>query len=80
MIIKLKKNKTISIYQSLLKAGVTGFNSPCGGCGICGKCRIKLLSGKIDGELSEDNTFLACKCKAATDIEIELSETAFHSS
>lgn len=56
--------------------------SPCGGSGICGKCRIRLLKGHLD-ITAEDRTFfteqeldagwrLACRALPDEDITIEL--------
>jgi uncharacterized 2Fe-2S/4Fe-4S cluster protein (DUF4445 family) len=61
-----------------------GVEFPCGGKGTCGRCRIKLLDGKIDMNVEHqrkvrilnlhDEWRLACFCKADSDIVIEVSQ------
>ncbi|MDE5897154.1 MAG: 2Fe-2S iron-sulfur cluster binding domain-containing protein, partial [Clostridia bacterium] len=43
----------------------------CGGTGKCGKCKIKLLSGKVEGgETNEKGVYLACRSKPLTDCKV----------
>ncbi len=52
-----------------------GMNIParCGGTGKCGKCRVRLVSGKLKGgETIEDGVYLSCKAKPLADCEISL--------
>jgi uncharacterized 2Fe-2S/4Fe-4S cluster protein (DUF4445 family) len=50
-------------------------SADCGGNGKCGKCRVKLLSGKISGtEIDENGYFLSCKASLTSDLTIELIE------
>lgn len=42
----------------------------CGGVGSCGKCKIKLLSGKLKGGETEADIYSACKAEPLTDCEI----------
>lgn len=61
-----------------------GMEFPCGGKGICGACKIKLLKGELaadDAQLKRlqklklsDNWRLACFCMAESDITLELSQ------
>jgi len=61
-----------------------GVEFPCGGKGICGACKIKLLEGelKIDNVQQErinklglgKSWRLACFCKVETDITVEISQ------
>jgi uncharacterized 2Fe-2S/4Fe-4S cluster protein (DUF4445 family) len=59
-----------------------GVEFPCAGKGTCGRCRIKLLYGKIDVDSEHqqklenlnlaDDWRLACFCKADSDVTIEV--------
>lgn len=61
-----------------------GVEFPCGGKGTCGNCKVKLLKGelevdsnhqqKLDKLYLTDNWRLACKCKADSDIILEISQ------
>ncbi|HEY5138974.1 MAG TPA: 2Fe-2S iron-sulfur cluster-binding protein, partial [Methylococcales bacterium] len=60
-------NKSIVIHAGaavLEAAAQTGIilNSPCGGKGICKKCRVKLLP--------EDKDVLACQYRIVSDVEV----------
>lgn len=79
------ENKTVEVSEdtSLLeaaeKAGIRIINS-CGGNGSCGKCRVRIISGKIfssgAGTLSKDETaegfVLSCLSYPAADISLEV--------
>lgn len=79
-IIEIKENKTL--MDVLLDENIFVDNA-CNGKGVCGKCKIKLISGNL-GELSEtekkllsqeeinDNIRLSCLVKPKEDIKIEL--------
>lgn len=79
-IIETKENKTL--MDVLLDENIFVDNA-CNGKGVCGKCKIKLISGNL-GELSEtekkllsqeeinDNIRLSCLVKPKEDIKIEL--------
>ncbi len=61
-----------------------GVEFPCGGKGTCGRCKIKLLDGKIEMNVEHqrkvknlnlgDEWRLACFCRADADIVIEVSQ------
>ncbi|MGC9355843.1 MAG: ASKHA domain-containing protein, partial [Mariniphaga sp.] len=61
-----------------------GVEFPCGGKGTCGRCKVKLLQGKLQtdtvqqqklNKLGLDKTWrLACFCKAESDITIEIAQ------
>lgn len=61
-----------------------GVEFPCGGKGICGNCKVKLLKGelivdavqqqKLDNLKLANNWRLACKCKAESAITLEISQ------
>jgi len=63
----------VPFRDALISAGFD-INSPCGGMGLCGKCRIKLIDGEIRGDIDDDGYFLSCKSFPLTDCEIEFSE------
>jgi uncharacterized 2Fe-2S/4Fe-4S cluster protein (DUF4445 family) len=72
-----------SVLDIAKRAGVV-IDAPCGGNGTCGKCRIKLLSGEVQGERSAHITDadysegwrLACGIKPASNLELFLSASA----
>ena len=78
--IEFEENNTL--MDILLKENIF-IDNPCNGKGVCGKCKIKLLSGDL-GDLSEtekkflkeeekkENIRLSCLVKPKEDISIEL--------
>ncbi len=60
-----------TLYEILVKNNVL-LNSPCSGRGICGKCRVKLLSKSKYITTDNSGFFLACKIVPREDIEIEI--------
>jgi len=72
-----------SIYAALKKNGIYLVAS-CGGKGICGKCRVKVIEGRSRIEASarlskkdrEESTVLACQAFPEEDILIEIPEDA----
>lgn len=72
-IIETKKANLLEVIKS---AGYF-INAPCGGRGRCGKCTVKLLSGKVDNaEVDADGYVLACKANICQDITIEINEAS----
>jgi uncharacterized 2Fe-2S/4Fe-4S cluster protein (DUF4445 family) len=85
MHIKLSSGKTLdisegeSILQALKRQGVYLISS-CGGKGICGKCRIKLIegewdiksTGKIEPTDLKSGISLACQTFPQTDITLDI--------
>lgn len=67
----LPENKTIevakdtTILSAAISAGVS-INSACGGDGVCGKCKVKIKSGKIE------QVHLACQSPVHSDLEVEV--------
>ena len=48
------------------------FFAPCGGKGICGKCKIKLIDGEVDGTTKDaDGFILSCLASVQSDLTIE---------
>ncbi|MCX7913674.1 MAG: ASKHA domain-containing protein [Thermodesulfovibrionales bacterium] len=76
-VIKLHKGE--NIYSALKKAGIF-IVAPCGGKGLCSKCKIKILKGEYKvrsyGKLNiherESNLSLACQTYPQGDIVIEI--------
>ena len=63
-----------SVLAALVRAGIP-VSAPCGGRGICGKCRLTLLEGKVrlsesGAEVKTGGSFCACKAQALCDIVI----------
>ena len=85
MYIKLTSGKTLeisegeSLLQALKRQGVYLVSS-CGGKGICGKCRIRLIkgkwntksTGKLDPRDIESGISLACQTFPQTEITIDI--------
>lgn len=67
------------LLRSALEAGVH-INASCGGGGVCGKCRVKLEAGTVDGginaKLSDDEREqgyrLACQSRVVGDIQVRV--------
>jgi uncharacterized 2Fe-2S/4Fe-4S cluster protein (DUF4445 family) len=73
--------KTIEVTPgtTILKAaGMLGLGviSPCGGNGICGKCRVRVLSGSVEGEPQADGYYLGCVTKIKSDVTVEIPKSA----
>lgn len=73
--------KTIEVSPgtTILKAAEMlglGMISPCGGNGICGKCRVRVLEGTVDGELKANGYYLGCVTKILSDIKVEIPKSA----
>ncbi len=80
--VKIPKGATLKF--AIHKAGVD-FEFPCGGEGICGKCKVRIVSPRApyptetekrllsDSELKEGYR-LACKCVVQEDIIVEIFE------
>lgn len=87
MEIKIRNGKSIaadpgrSVYQTLRDNGIYLVAS-CGGKGVCGKCRVKVIEGKYNTESAAklkkkdigDRVVLACTTFPEEDILIEIPE------
>jgi ferredoxin len=70
-----------NVYETLKANGIYLVAS-CGGKGICGKCRVKVLEGSIEVESTgkllkkeiEEKFVLACKTMPEDDVLIEIPE------
>ncbi len=67
----------------VLRSANVLIENPCGGAGVCGKCRIKILSGTASAPTAEEVNFLkeeelnagirlACMVQVQEDLELEL--------
>ncbi|MCM8818756.1 MAG: ASKHA domain-containing protein [Candidatus Omnitrophica bacterium] len=76
---KIKVIKETDILSALIQGNIF-ITSICGGKGICGKCKVKILNGdfyseateKITEEEKEKNIYLACRTKVLGNLEIEI--------
>ncbi len=80
-VVVANENKTILAEKNsflldiLVKNGIS-ILAPCGKNGKCGKCKVKLLSGRVGGENPDENGMIkSCKAYLTEDIIIELSHT-----
>jgi len=76
-----------TMYEATGEAGII-INSPCGGAGVCGNCKVKVMKGEYEQKGSErfitdkdlkEGTVLACRTRIMSDavIEIPLSSRFF---
>lgn len=78
----LPENKVIraKMGENLLAVlAKKGFFLPasCGGRGDCGKCKVKLTRGVVDGAKPDENgDILSCKARVIGDIEIVIPQTS----
>jgi uncharacterized 2Fe-2S/4Fe-4S cluster protein (DUF4445 family) len=68
--VKVDSEPGESVLSALARAGFA-LTAPCGGRGVCGKCRVKLLGGGLQGGGPDaSGEFLACRGIPAGDISI----------
>ena len=65
-----------TVLSAIARAGVA-LSAPCGGRGICGKCRLTLIKGKVrllenGTEVKTGDSFCACRATALSDITVSL--------
>ena len=65
-----------TVLSALIRAGVP-VSAPCGGRGICGKCRLTLIKGNVrflenSTEVKSGDSFCACRATALSDITVSL--------
>ncbi|MCM8771989.1 MAG: ASKHA domain-containing protein [Candidatus Omnitrophica bacterium] len=76
---KIIVRKGTDILSGLIKGNIF-ISSSCGGKGICGRCKVKILkgefysepTGKITNEEKEKNIYLACRTSVLGNLEIEI--------
>jgi uncharacterized 2Fe-2S/4Fe-4S cluster protein (DUF4445 family) len=59
-----------TVLSALARAGLA-LSAPCGGRGLCGKCKIRLLRGRLKDPPEADGIFLACRGTPDSDIVVE---------
>ncbi len=77
--ISIQVEQNENLIRAAMEAGVH-INASCGGTGVCGKCRVLLEEGTIDGGLSEHLSDedqekgyrLACQSQITSDITIRI--------
>jgi uncharacterized 2Fe-2S/4Fe-4S cluster protein (DUF4445 family) len=70
---KIKVTNRWSLRDAAIVAGIN-LTGTCGGNGVCGKCRVRLVSGDIDGEPDENGYLLACRTFPKSDCVVEVPE------
>jgi uncharacterized 2Fe-2S/4Fe-4S cluster protein (DUF4445 family) len=76
-----------TLLDALRKIDPTAIDSPCGGAGTCGKCRVRIVSGNAGEVEAEERRLvgnaglaagvrLACHVRPLGDISFEKAETA----
>ena len=82
----LQANRTVTAYDNetlldVLARGGVFVPAACGGKGTCGKCKVKLAYGRVDGEEPDENGYiLSCHAKVTGDISILVpKENIIHS-
>ncbi|MCD6354349.1 MAG: DUF4445 domain-containing protein [Prolixibacteraceae bacterium] len=78
---ELKVNRGTPLIDVLHEYGV---EFPCGGKGVCGSCKVKLLEGELEIDAAQqarldklklgNNWRLACFCRAKSNITLEISQ------
>ncbi len=64
-----------NLLQILASVGVS-LPAACGGKGTCGKCRVRLVSGRVLGaEADENGEILACRASVCEDLTLALLQT-----
>ncbi len=76
---KIEVEKETSLIRAALEAGVH-INASCGGTGVCGKCRVLVEEGQVEGGINEKLSQadqekgyrLACQTVVQTDLTIRV--------
>jgi len=71
--VQVEARRGETLLQVAHSAGVF-IDAPCGGNGVCGKCRVKILSGRVSTEAS-DGWHLACKTTPLSDVTLLLPDS-----
>ncbi|NOQ46688.1 MAG: DUF4445 domain-containing protein, partial [Desulfobulbaceae bacterium] len=80
---KIEVNHGTTVIRAARKAGLH-INASCGGTGVCGKCRIQVESGRVEGGLSEklskgdlkNNIRQACTAEITEDVTVRILDAA----
>ncbi|MBU2617146.1 MAG: DUF4445 domain-containing protein [Euryarchaeota archaeon] len=68
---RVRVEKGITVMEAAIVAGIP-LETVCGGKGVCGKCKVKLIKGRSLGEEIGEGLMLACKTKMISDAVIEV--------
>ena len=60
-----------TIIRAAMRAGVH-INASCGGAGVCGKCRVFVESGEVEGESLPEGGYKACVTIPRTDVTVRV--------
>ena len=71
----------VSLLEAAARADIT-MNNICGGDGICGRCKMIVRKGRVDGEIGplltreevRRGVVLACRCSVQGDLQVEIPE------
>lgn len=69
------KEVVVDAGENLLKAAMMAgvhINASCGGAGVCGRCKVKIESGKVVGEPDEAGYWQACKTLVQDDVKVAI--------
>jgi uncharacterized 2Fe-2S/4Fe-4S cluster protein (DUF4445 family) len=77
--IEIQVKQGTSLLEAALVAGVH-INASCGGTGVCGTCKVKIVLGSVDSDPSErinkseydQGIRLACRSRVVSDVVIEI--------
>lgn len=80
---KIAVRKGTDLLTALVKGNIL-IPSSCGGKGVCGRCKVKILKGDVEseptGKISEkekkEGIYLACRTIVKDNVEIEVFQTA----
>ncbi|QER41608.1 DUF4445 domain-containing protein [Thermodesulfobacterium sp. TA1] len=64
-----------TLFDVALRAGIH-INASCGGAGGCNRCKVRLIAGKVEGEIIEGLYYKACQTYPLTDVVVEVPLTA----
>lgn len=75
----VKVDDNASLIRAAMEAGIH-INASCGGSGVCGKCRVLIEQGKVEGGISEQLSpedqekgyRLACLSKVTSDLVVRI--------
>ena len=79
---KIEIREGENLLEALLGAGIF-VDNPCSGKGICGKCKVRIVSGEVSGITASEERLLkaeeiqagirlSCMAEVSGDVEIEL--------
>ncbi len=69
---KVLARKGERLFEALAKNGFF-VNADCGGRGVCGKCRVRLVNGEVDGVAPDDNGYVpSCRATIKSSLTVEL--------